>query len=140
MFTWTFKMAAIFVKLYMSLLIHRCIDLSNPLRIYRDSIFLNILLIPGGNAPPPLKNPTGDFSATVPNRSGMYQGTSLTNWLNFYTPCKPSYFTFMTLSFTSLSAQCPVDMLITFVVSTVKWLIFMTTISESLVTRVAPHS
>ena len=31
--TWQFKMAAIFVKLYMSLPIHRCIDLSNPLRI-----------------------------------------------------------------------------------------------------------
>ena len=39
MFTWKFKMAAIFVKLYMSLPIHRCIDRSNPLRIYRDSIF-----------------------------------------------------------------------------------------------------
>ena len=39
MFKWTFKMAAIFVKLYMSLPIHSCIDLSNPLRIYRDSIF-----------------------------------------------------------------------------------------------------
>ena len=39
MFTWKFKMAAIFVKLYMSLPIHRCIDLSNPLRNYRDSIF-----------------------------------------------------------------------------------------------------
>ena len=41
MFTWKFKMAAIFVKLYkiMSLPIHRYIDLSKPLRIYRDSIF-----------------------------------------------------------------------------------------------------
>ena len=39
MFTWKFKMAAIFVKLYMSLPIHRCMDLSSPLRIYRDSIF-----------------------------------------------------------------------------------------------------
>ena len=39
MFTWTFKMPAIFGKLYMSLPIHRCIDRSNPLRMYRDSIF-----------------------------------------------------------------------------------------------------
>ena len=39
MFTLKLKMAAIFVKLYMSLPIHRCIYLSNPLRIYRDSIF-----------------------------------------------------------------------------------------------------
>ena len=58
MFTWKFKMAAIFVKLYMSLPIHRSIDLSNPLRIYRFN-FLKIFLIPGGNAPP--KNPTGGF-------------------------------------------------------------------------------
>ncbi len=56
MFTWKFKMAAIFVKLYMSLPIHRSIDLSNPLRIYRDSIFLKIFVIPGGNAPPKKSN------------------------------------------------------------------------------------
>ena len=49
-------MAAVFVKLYMSLPIHRCIDLSNPLRIYRDSIFLKICVIPGGNAPPKKSN------------------------------------------------------------------------------------
>ena len=52
MFTWKFKMAAVFVKLYMSLPIHRCIDLSNPLKIDRDTIFLKILVIPGGNVPP----------------------------------------------------------------------------------------
>ena len=39
MFTWKFKMAAVFVKLYMSLPIHRCIDLSNPLKIDRDTNF-----------------------------------------------------------------------------------------------------
>ena len=39
MFTWKLKMAAILVKLYMPLPIHRSIDLSNTLRIYRDSIF-----------------------------------------------------------------------------------------------------
>ena len=39
MFTWKFKMAAIFEKLYMSLPIYICIDLSNPLRIYSGSIF-----------------------------------------------------------------------------------------------------
>ena len=49
-------MAAIFVKLYMSLPIHRCIDLSNQLGIYRDSIFLRIFGIPGGNAPPKKSN------------------------------------------------------------------------------------
>ena len=48
MFTSKFKMAAIFAKLYMSLPIHRCIDLSNPLRTYRDSIFLKICVFPGG--------------------------------------------------------------------------------------------
>ena len=87
MFTWKFKMAAIFVKLYMSLPIHICIDLSNQLRIYRDSIFLKLFVIPGGNALPK-KIQQGDFSATLPNRSGMCQGTSPTTWLNFYTPCK----------------------------------------------------
>ena len=87
MFTWKFKMAAIFVKLYMSLPIHRCIDLSNQLRIYRDSIFLKLFVIPGGNALPK-KIQQGDFSATLPNRSGRCQGTSPTTWLNFYTPCK----------------------------------------------------
>ena len=57
MFTWKFKMAAIcIVKLYMSLPIHRCIDLSNPLRIYRDSIFLKLFVIPGGNALPKKSN------------------------------------------------------------------------------------
>ena len=56
MFTWKFKMAAIFVKLYISFPIQRCIDLSNQLRIYRDSIFLNIFVIPGGNAPPKKSN------------------------------------------------------------------------------------
>ena len=39
MFTWKFKMATIFVKLYMSLPIHRSMDLSNPLRIDRGAIF-----------------------------------------------------------------------------------------------------
>ena len=52
MFTWKFKMAAIFEKLYMSLPIHRCIDLSNPLRIYRDSIFFKLFVIPGGGCAP----------------------------------------------------------------------------------------
>ncbi len=39
MFTWKFKMAAIFVKFYISLPIYGCIDLSNPLRIDRNAIF-----------------------------------------------------------------------------------------------------
>ena len=38
-FTWKFKMAAIFEKLYTSLPIRRCIDLSNHSRIDRDAIF-----------------------------------------------------------------------------------------------------
>ena len=49
--------------------------------------FLKIFVILGGNAPPS-KNPTRDCSATLPNRSGRYQGTTPTTWLNFYTPCK----------------------------------------------------
>ena len=57
--------------------------------------------------------------------------------------CKLSSFTFMRLSFTSLSAQCPVYIWIQFVVSAVKGFISMAavtlkTISESLATRVAP--
>ncbi len=49
--------------------------------------FVKIFAIPGGNAPPKKSNMVF-FSATLPNRSGMYQGTSPTTWLNFYTPCK----------------------------------------------------
>ena len=46
-------MAAIFfVKLYVSIPIHRCIDLSNPLRIDRDAIVLKIFVIPGEIRPP----------------------------------------------------------------------------------------
>ena len=66
MFTWKVKMAAIFVNFYMSLPIHRCIDLSNPLRIDRDAIFFKIFVIPGG-MPPPHKIHPGDTSATLPN-------------------------------------------------------------------------
>ena len=87
MFTWKFKMAAIFEKLLFVFTDPQIIDLSNPLRIYRDSIFLMLFVIPGGNALPK-KIQQGDFSATLPNRSGRCQGTSPTTWLNFYTPCK----------------------------------------------------
>ena len=80
-------MAAIFVKLYTALPIYRCKDLSNPSRIDRDAIFLKIFVIPGGNAPPH-KFQQGDTSAPLPNRSGRYQGTTPTTWLNFNTPCK----------------------------------------------------
>ena len=52
-------MTAIFVKLYTSLPIYRCKDLSNPLRIDRDAIFLKIFVIPGGNAPPPTNSNGG---------------------------------------------------------------------------------
>ena len=52
MFTRKFKMATIFVKLYMSIPIHRSIDRSNPLRIGGDAIFLKIFLIPGGECIP----------------------------------------------------------------------------------------
>ena len=41
-FTWKFKMAVIFVKVYISLPIHGCIDLSNPFRIDRDANFKDI--------------------------------------------------------------------------------------------------
>ena len=50
-FTWKFKMAAVFVKLYMSLPIHICIDLSIPLKIDRYTFFIKILVIPGGMYP-----------------------------------------------------------------------------------------
>ena len=45
-------MAAIFVKLYISLPIHRCIDLSNPSRMDRDAIFFKDICNTRGNAPP----------------------------------------------------------------------------------------
>ena len=58
MFTWKFKMAAIFVKLYMSLPIHRCIDLSNPLRMYRVQRFdfFKVICNSRGNALPKKSN------------------------------------------------------------------------------------
>ena len=86
MFTLKFKMAAVFVKLYMSLPIHRCIYLSNPLRIYRDSIFLKIFVIPGGMRPP--KNPTGGLFCHPPKSKWEVPGNNPTTWLNFYTLCK----------------------------------------------------
>ena len=49
--------------------------------------FLKIFVIPGGNATPH-KIQRGDTSAPLPNRSGRYQGTTPTTWLNFNTPCK----------------------------------------------------
>ena len=49
--------------------------------------FLKIFVIPGGNATP-YKFQRGDTSAPLPNRSGRYQGTTPTTWLNFNTPCK----------------------------------------------------
>ena len=49
--------------------------------------FLKIFVIPGGNATPH-KFQRGDTSAPLPNRSGRYQGTTPTTWLNFNTPCK----------------------------------------------------
>ena len=54
-------MAAIFVKLYTSLPIYTCKDLSNPSRIDRDAIFLKIFVIPGGNAMRPPQIPTGGY-------------------------------------------------------------------------------
>ena len=51
MFTWKFKMAAVFVKLYMSLPIHICIDLSIPLKIDRYTFFKDIRNS-RGNVPP----------------------------------------------------------------------------------------
>ena len=48
--------------------------------------FFKDILIPGKYAP--TKSSRWDTSATLPNRSGRYQGTTSTTWLNFYTPCK----------------------------------------------------
>ena len=41
-----------FIKLYMSLPIHRCTDLSNPLKIDRDTIFFKDISNSRGNGPP----------------------------------------------------------------------------------------
>ena len=49
--------------------------------------FLKIFVIPRGNATPH-KFQRGDTSAPLPDRSGRYQGTTPTTWLNFNTPCK----------------------------------------------------
>ena len=59
-----------FEKLHMSLPIHRCIDISNTLRIDGDAIFLKIFVIPGGMRPPQI--PAVETSATLPKRSGRY--------------------------------------------------------------------
>ena len=53
----------------------------------RCDFFLKIFVIPGGNATHH-KFQRGDTSAPLPNRSGRYQGTTPTTWLNFNTPCK----------------------------------------------------
>ena len=42
MFMWKFEMAVIFKILYVSLPFHRCIDISNPLRIERCGIFFKL--------------------------------------------------------------------------------------------------
>ena len=88
MFTWKFKMAAIFVKLYTSLPIHRCIDLSNPSKIERCDFFKDICNSRVECTPPPPTNSNGDTSVPLPNRSRRYQEATPTTWLNFYTPCK----------------------------------------------------
>ena len=88
MFTWKFKMAAVFVKLYRTLPIHRCIDLSNPSRIDRDAIFFKDICNSRGDCAPPPTNSNGVYFCPLPNRSGRYQGTTPTTWQNFYTLCK----------------------------------------------------
>ena len=73
-----------------------CLYRSTDVSIFRihyeftEILFFKIFVIPGGNAPPlkTKKIQRGDISATLPNRSGRYQETSPTTWLNFYTPCK----------------------------------------------------
>ena len=37
---------------------------------------------------PPPQNPAGGYFCHNPSRSGRYQRTTTTTWLNFYTPCK----------------------------------------------------
>ena len=65
---------------------HRCICFESITNLQRFD-FLKIFVSPGGMRPPK-KIRRGDCSATLPNRSGRYQGTTPTTWLNFYTPCK----------------------------------------------------
>ena len=79
-------MAAIFVKLYTSLPIYRL----KIFRIHHELIemrfFKDICNSRGECAPHKFQQ--GDISAPLPNRSGRYQGTTPTTWLNFNTPCK----------------------------------------------------
>ena len=76
------------VKLDTALPIHRCIELSNPSRIDRDAIFFKDICNSRGECAPPPTNSKGGYFCPLPNRSGRYQGTTPTTWLNFYTPCK----------------------------------------------------
>ena len=65
MFTWKFKMAAIFfVKLYTSLPIHRCIDHSNRQRCE----FIKVCVIPRGLRPTQI--PAGGYFDTLPIEVG----------------------------------------------------------------------
>ena len=96
MFTWKFKMAAIFVKLYTSLPIHRCIELSNPSRIVRDAIFLKIFVIPGGNATPHKLQRGGYFCPpskskwVVPRNNPHYLATPCKSQLKNAWPFSPT--------------------------------------------------
>ena len=76
------------VKLYTSLPIKRCIDLSNPSRIDRDAIFFKDICNSRGNAPPTNSNVGIVLPPPLRNRSGRHHGTTPTTWLNFYTLCK----------------------------------------------------
>ena len=54
--------------------------------LQRCDFFKRYLKFQGGMPPP--TNSNGGYFCPLPNRSGRYQGTTPTTWLNFYTPCK----------------------------------------------------
>ena len=65
----------------------------NIFRIHQELTeirFVKYICHSRGNAPPqPHKfQRGGGYFCPLPNRSGRFQGTTPTTWLNFYTPCK----------------------------------------------------
>ena len=91
MFTWKFKMAAIFVKLYMSLPIYRCRSVKTysfeSIKNLQRFDFLKTFVIPGGGNAPPKKSNGGLFCHPSKSKWEVPR-TAPTTWLNFYKPCK----------------------------------------------------
>ena len=75
--------------------------------------------------------PTGGYFCPLPNRSGMYQGTTPTTWLNFNTPCKSQLKNAWPFSPTTLTYEQHVSVFlfffVVFIVSDLNDLIYMYT-------------